>query len=300
MTIDAALCLRTFSEPDGTSHRYFSLTELAAQGLPGVARLPVVIRLLLESALRNCNGNQVLHDHVEALARWQAQAPRLGEIPFVVGRVLLQDFTGVPLLTDLAAMRSEAVRRGADPQRIQPLIPVHLVIDHSVQTVYSGEAGAVERNQQLEVQQNHERYSFLKWGTQAFDTFKVVPPGRGICHQINLEYLAHGVVEKDGVVFPDTLVGTDSHTTMVNGIGVLGWGVGGIEAEAAMLGQPLYLLMPDVVGVCLSGSLRSGVTATDAVLHITQRLRATGVVQVGGIFGRRRRLAERHRPRDHR
>ncbi|RZI60488.1 MAG: aconitate hydratase AcnA, partial [Pseudomonas sp.] len=278
MTVDTSLCLRSFSEPDGTSHQFFSLAALADQGLPTVERLPVVVRLLLESTLRNCNGNQVLTSHVEALAQWQAQAARQGEIPFVVGRVLLQDFTGVPLLTDLAAMRSEAVRRGADPRRIEPLIPVHLVIDHSVQTVYSGTEGALEQNQQLEVQQNHERYSFLKWGTQAFDTFKVVPPGRGICHQINLEYLAQGVVEKDGVMFPDTLVGTDSHTTMINGIGVLGWGVGGIEAEAAMLGQPLYLLMPDVVGVCLRGALRPGVTATDAVLHITQWLRATGVV----------------------
>jgi aconitate hydratase len=278
MSVDTSLCLRSFSEPDGTPHQYFSLAALAEQGLPEVTRLPVVIRLLLESALRNCNGHHVLPAHVEALARWQAQTARQGEIPFVVGRVLLQDFTGVPLLTDLAAMRSEAVRRGADPRRIEPLIPVHLVIDHSVQTVYSDTEGAVEQNQHLEVQQNHERYGFLKWGTQAFDTFKVVPPGRGICHQINLEYLAQGVVEKNGVIFPDTLVGTDSHTTMVNGIGVLGWGVGGIEAEAAMLGQPLYLLMPDVVGVCLSGALRPGVTATDAVLHITRWLRATGVV----------------------
>lgn len=237
MTVDTSLCLRSFSEPDGTPHQFFSLAALADQGLPTVERLPVVVRLLLESTLRNCNGNQVLTSHVEALAQWQAQAARQGEIPFVVGRVLLQDFTGVPLLTDLAAMRSEAVRRGADPRRIELLIPVHLVIDHSVQTVYSGTEGALEQNQQLEVQQNHERYSFLKWGTQAFDTFKVVPPGRGICHQINLEYLAQGVVEKDGVMFPDTLVGTDSHTTMINGIGVLGWGVGGIEAEAAMLGS---------------------------------------------------------------
>ncbi|WP_186172354.1 aconitate hydratase AcnA [Burkholderia gladioli] len=278
MTTEANPYLRSFVELDGTRHQYFSLAALAAQGLPAVTRLPVVIRLLLESALRNCDGNKVLISHVEALARWQPRAVREGEVPFVVGRVLLQDFTGVPLLTDLAAMRSEALRRGADPRSIEPLIPVHLVIDHSVQTVFSGKDGSVEKNQQMEVQQNHERYAFLKWGTQAFETFKVVPPGKGICHQINLEYLAQGVVERNGVMFPDTLVGTDSHTTMINGIGVLGWGVGGIEAEAAMLGQPLYLLLPDVVGVCLCGSLRPGITATDAVLHITRFLRSVGVV----------------------
>ncbi|RON51793.1 aconitate hydratase AcnA [Pseudomonas frederiksbergensis] len=270
--------LRSFAEANGTLHQYFSLAALPSQGLPSVDRLPVVIRLLLESALRNCNGIQVLTSHIEALARWQPQSVREGEIPFVVSRVLLQDFTGVPLLTDLAAMRSEAVRRGADPRAIEPMIPVHLVIDHSVQTVFSDSKNAVEKNQQLEVFQNQERYAFLKWGTQAFETFKVVPPGKGICHQINLEHLAQGVVEKDGVIFPETLVGTDSHTTMINGIGVLGWGVGGIEAEASMLGQPLYLLMPDVVGVCLTGSLCPGITATDVVLHITQLLRATGVV----------------------
>lgn len=278
MISDATGYLRSFTEADGTSHRYFSLPALAARDLPSVNRLPVVIRLLLESALRNCNGSQVTQAHVELLANWQPQASRVNEVPFVVGRVLLQDFTGVALLTDLAAMRSEALRRGADPSVIEPLIPVHLVVDHSVQTVFSDGEDAVEKNQALEVLQNQERYGFLKWGTQAFETFKVVPPGKGICHQINLERLATGVVEKDGVIFPDTLVGTDSHTTMINGIGILGWGVGGIEAEAAMLGQPLYLLMPDVVGVCLTGSLRPGVTATDAVLHITRFLRGTGVV----------------------
>lgn len=280
MPTDSSPYLRSFVEADGTVHHYFALAALPAQGLPAVDRLPVVIRLLLESALRNANGSQVLTSHIEALAGWQPQGLREREVPFVVGRVLLQDFTGVPLLTDLAAMRSEAVRRGADPRTIEPLIPAHLVIDHSVQTVFvdGADADAIERNQQLEVLNNRERYGFLKWGTQAFDTFKVIPPGKGICHQINLEYLAQGVIENDGVVFPDTLVGTDSHTTTINGIGVLGWGVGGIEAEAALLGQPLYLLMPDVVGVCLSGALPPGVTATDAVLHITRFLRAARVV----------------------
>lgn len=278
MVIDSSPYLRSFTEPDGSPHGYFALSALPAHGLPAVDRLPVVIRLLLESALRNLNGNQVLAGHIEALANWQPQGLREREVPFVVGRVLLQDFTGVPLLTDLAAMRSEAVRRGSNPRLIEPLIPAHLVIDHSVQTVVVDGADAIEQNQQLEVANNRERYAFLKWGTQAFDTFKVVPPGKGICHQINMEYLAQGVVEKDGVVFPDTLLGTDSHTTTINGIGVLGWGVGGIEAEAAMLGQPLYMLVPDVVGVCLTGALGPGVTATDAVLHITRVLRSAKVV----------------------
>ena len=278
LLIDPSPYLRSFAEPDGTVHQYFSLAALPSQGLPSVERLPVVIRLLLESALRNCTDNHVLNAHIQALAGWQANGVRECEIAFVVGRVLLQDFTGVPLLTDLAAMRNEALRRGADPSAIEPLIPVHLVIDHSVQTVSTQAADSVEQNQQLEIRQNQERYAFLKWGTQAFKTFKVVPPGKGICHQINLEYLAQGVITKNGVIFPDTLVGTDSHTTMINGIGILGWGVGGIEAEAAMLGQPLYLLVPDVVGVCLTGSLKKGVSATDAVLHITRFLRATGVV----------------------
>jgi len=192
----------------------------------------------------------------------------------------------VPLLTDLAAMRSEACQRGLNPNVIEPQIPVHLVVDHSVQSEVTSGADVLGQNQQRELQQNHERYAFLKWGAQAFEQFKVIPPGKGICHQINLEYLAQGVVQRDGLVFPDTLVGTDSHTTMINGIGVLGWGVGGIEAEAAMLGQPLHLLMPDVVGVRLQGTLRAGVTATDAVLHITHALRSVGVVgKLLEIFG---------------
>jgi aconitate hydratase len=270
--------LRSLQTPDGRSHQYHSLGALADAGFPGVGRLPVVIRILLESVLRNCDGVKVLPSHIDDLANWQPRAAREREIPFVVGRVLLQDFTGIPLLTDLAAMRSEAQRRGFDPGVIEPLVPVHMVVDHSVQTEFSNVPNALRKNMEVEFRRNRERYELMKWGMQAFDTFKVVPPGVGICHQINLEHLAQGVIEKDGMLFPDTLVGTDSHTTMINGIGVLGWGVGGIEAEAGMLGQPVYMLMPDVVGVELTGSLRAGVTATDAVLQVTQTLRGANVV----------------------
>ncbi|MBL8319075.1 MAG: aconitate hydratase AcnA [Burkholderiaceae bacterium] len=270
--------IRTFTTRDGREHRFFSLLAFETAGAAGVSRLPFAIRILLESVLRNCDGTKVLESHVRQLAGWQPNAPRDSEVPFVVGRVLLQDFTGIPLLTDLAAMRSQAKRRGADPKRIEPLVPVHMVVDHSVQTEYSNVPNALRKNMEVEFERNRERYEFMKWGMQAFETFKVLPPGTGICHQINLEYLAQGVIEKDGVAYPDTLVGTDSHTTMINGIGVLGWGVGGIEAEAGMLGQPIYMLMPDVVGVELRGALRAGVTATDAVLQVTETLRAAKVV----------------------
>lgn len=274
----SANSLRTFTTAHGRTHQFYSLPALQAQGYPQLNRLPVVIRILLESVVRNCDGSKVLASHVEDLAGWQAQGRREREIPFVVGRVLLQDFTGIPLLTDLAAMRSQARKRGANPKAIEPLVPVHLVVDHSVQTEFSNVPNALRQNMEVEFARNRERYELMKWGMQAFDTFKVIPPGIGICHQINLEYLAQGVIEKDAVVYPDTLVGTDSHTTMINGIGVLGWGVGGIEAEAGMLGQPIYMLMPDVVGVNLKGALRPGVTATDAVLQVTQTLRAAKVV----------------------
>ena len=270
--------IRFLNTSDGKQHRYFSLAALAESGFDNIGRLPIVIRILLESVLRNCDGTKVLESHVTDLASWKPNAQRENEIPFVVGRVLLQDFTGIPLLTDLAAMRSQAKKRNADPKAVEPLVPVHLVVDHSVQTEFSNVPNALRQNMEVEFARNRERYELMKWGMQAFDTFKVVPPGIGICHQINLEYLAQGVIEKDGVVFPDTLVGTDSHTTMINGIGVLGWGVGGIEAEAGMLGQPVYMLMPDVVGVELSGSLCAGVTATDAVLQVTETLRAAKVV----------------------
>jgi aconitate hydratase len=233
---------------------------------------------VLESVLRNCDGNKVTEAHVRQLANWKPKADRTDEIPFVVARVVLQDFTGVPLLADLAAMRGVASKMGKNPKNIEPLVPVDLVVDHSVQIDHFREKNALDLNMKLEFQRNNERYQFMKWGMQAFDTFGVVPPGFGIVHQVNLEYLARGVHHKDGVYYPDTLVGTDSHTTMINGIGVVGWGVGGIEAEAGMLGQPVYFLTPDVVGVNLTGVLREGVTATDLVLTITEMLRKEKVV----------------------
>ena len=212
------------------------------------------------------------------MANWKATAPRTEEIPFVVARIVLQDFTGVPLLVDLAAMRSAVARMGGQPQWVEPLVPVDLVVDHSIQVDYSGSPQALRLNMEMEFRRNRARYQFLKWGMQAFDQFRVIPPGVGIVHQVNLEYLAQGVLEKDGVCYPDTLVGTDSHTTMINGLGILGWGVGGIEAEAGMLGQPVYFLTPDVVGVHLTGRLREGVTATDLVLKCTEILRKAKVV----------------------
>ncbi|MGE0022055.1 MAG: aconitate hydratase [Hyphomicrobium sp.] len=264
--------------PSGASATYYSLPRLEESGVASISRLPVSLRVLLESVLRHLDGQRIGDEDVEALARWQPDAARTAEVPFVVGRVLLQDFTGVPLLVDLAAMRSAVARRGGDVGRVQPLVPVDLVIDHSVQVDYFGRDDALSLNIEMEFHRNGERYRFLKWGAQAFDGLRIVPPGFGICHQVNLEFLAHGVLEKEGVLFPDTLVGTDSHTTMINGLGVVGWGVGGIEAEAAMLGQPVYLLLPDVVGVHLHGRLREGVTATDLVLRITELLRHARVV----------------------
>lgn len=246
-------------------------------GMP-IDRLPISIRIVLESVLRNCDGKKVTEAHVRQLASWKPNASRTDEIPFVVSRVVLQDFTGVPLLADLAAMRGVASKMGKNPKNIEPLVPVDLVVDHSVQIDHFREKGALDLNMKLEFQRNNERYQFMKWGMQAFDTFGVVPPGFGIVHQVNLEYLARGVHQRDGVYYPDTLVGTDSHTTMINGIGVVGWGVGGIEAEAGMLGQPVYFLTPDVVGVNLTGVLREGVTATDLVLTITEMLRKEKVV----------------------
>ena len=257
---------------------YHSLPALEEAGVGRISRLPVSIRIVLEAVLRHCDGHKVTAEHVRELANWEADAPRTAEIPFVVARVVLQDFTGVPLLADLAAMRSVAVAQGREAKLIEPLVPVDLVVDHSVQIDHYGSKDALDLNMKLEFQRNNERYQFMKWGMQAFDTFKVVPPGIGIVHQVNLEYLARGVWHKDGIYYPDTLVGTDSHTTMINGIGVVGWGVGGIEAEAGMLGQPVYFLTPDVVGVELKGRLRGGVTATDLVLTITEMLRKEKVV----------------------
>ncbi|MDP3885552.1 aconitate hydratase [Hydrogenophaga sp.] len=272
-----ASTVKTFRSASGKSGRFYSLPALAKQ-YPGVKRLPVSLRIVLESVLRHCDGERVTTEHVAQLARWQPNAPRSDEIPFTVARVVLQDFTGVPLLADLAAMRSTAQRLGHDPKKIEPLVPVDLVVDHSVMVDYYGTKNALDLNMKLEFQRNRERYEFMKWGMQAFDTFGVVPPGFGIVHQVNLEYLARGVHLKGGLYYPDTLVGTDSHTTMINGIGVVAWGVGGIEAEAAMLGQPVYFLTPDVVGFELTGRLREGCTATDLVLTVTEILRSHKVV----------------------
>ena len=258
--------------------KFYSLAALEKAGLGKISRLPVSIRIVLEAVLRNFDGKKISEDHVKQLASWQPSAARTDEIPFVVARIVLQDFTGVPLLADLAAMRGVANKMGKNPKLIEPLVPVDLVVDHSVQIDHYASNDALRKNMELEFSRNNERYKFMKWGMQAFDTFKVVPPGIGIVHQVNLEYLARGVHQKDGVYYPDTLVGTDSHTTMINGIGVVGWGVGGIEAEAGMLGQPVYFLTPDVVGVNLTGKLREGVTATDLVLTVTEMLRKEKVV----------------------
>jgi aconitate hydratase len=261
-----------------------SLPTLEEQGLGKISRLPVSIRIVLESVLRNCDGKKVRRKDVETLANWNAKKPANEEIPFVVARIVLQDFTGVPLVVDLAAMRSAVKKLGGDPKMIEPLVPVDLVVDHSVQVDFFGSAQALRLNLDMEFKRNRERYQFLKWGQQAFKTFQLIPPGIGIVHQVNLEYLAKGVLFSQlstlnsQLFYPDTLVGTDSHTTMINGLGVVGWGVGGIEAEAGMLGQPVYFLTPEVVGVHLTGKLGEGVTATDLVLHITEMLRAQKVV----------------------
>ncbi len=261
---------------------FYRLQRLEELGIGRISKLPFSIRILLESVLRNCDGYVVTEEDVKNLANWNAARPAEVEIPFMPSRVVLQDFTGVPAVVDLAAMRDGMKSLGGDPKKINPLIPVDLVIDHSVQVDYFGTEDALERNVELEFQRNIERYEFLRWGQQAFDNFRVVPPSTGIVHQVNLEYLADVVsVRQDHlgpVAVPDTLVGTDSHTTMINGLGVLGWGVGGIEAEAGMLGQPLYMLMPEVVGFELSGKLPAGATATDLVLRVTEILRKEGVV----------------------
>ncbi len=270
--------LKEFKPASGKTGKYYSLPALGKALGVDIARLPVSIRIVLESVLRNCDGKKVTEAHVKQLANWKPNAQRIDEIPFVLARIVLQDFTGVPLLADLAAMRGVAQKMGKNPKTIEPLVPVDLVVDHSVQVDHYGSKDALDLNMKLEFKRNVERYQFMKWGMQAFDTFKVVPPGIGIVHQVNLEYLARGVHAKDGIYYPDTLVGTDSHTTMINGIGVVGWGVGGIEAEAGMLGQPVYFLTPDVVGVNLTGALRGGVTATDLVLTVTELLRKAKVV----------------------
>ena len=286
---------RTFETASGKVGTMYSLPALAKH-FPNVQRLPVSIRIVLESVLRHCDGRKVTAGHVAELANWQPNAARTHEIPLVVARVVLQDFTGVPLLADLAAMRNVAAAMGKNPKTIEPLVPVDLVVDHSVMIDHYGRKNSLDLNMKLEFKRNQERYQFMKWGMQAFDTFRVVPPGFGIVHQVNLEYLARGVhkirqktddaATKHAVYYPDSLVGTDSHTTMINGIGVVGWGVGGIEAEAAMLGQPVYFLTPDVVGFEFIGRLREGVTATDLVLTVTEILRKEKVVgQFVEFFG---------------
>ncbi|HCR28417.1 MAG TPA: aconitate hydratase AcnA [Opitutae bacterium] len=274
--------LKTFDSGSESDSYFYSLPALEEAGVGPVSKLPISIRLVLESVLRNCDGERITEDDVKTLANWNAAAPSKSEIPFVVSRIVLQDFTGVPLLVDLAAMRSAVDDLGKDASMIEPLVPVDLVVDHSVQVDKAGTAQAFKENMAIEFQRNMERYEFLKWGQQAFETFQVVPPGIGIVHQVNLEYLAKVVhqrpVDGGAIFYPDTLVGTDSHTTMINGLGIVGWGVGGIEAEAGMLGQPVYFLTPEVVGVELKGELKEGITATDLTLTITEQLRALGVV----------------------
>src|SRR6516225_9445184 len=282
MTTDPFHTLQKFDAGGGRQGLFHSLPALEQAGVGPISRLPVSIRIVLESVLRNCDGKKVTEDDVVALANWNAKKPADEEIPFVVARIVLQDFTGVPLLVDLAAMRAAVVRLRRDPNLIEPLVPVDLVVDHSVQVDFAGIPEALTLNLEMEFKRNRERYEFLKWGQQAFKTFGVVPPGIGIVHQVNLEYLAKGVLsaktDRGEIFYPDTLVGTDSHTTMINGLGIVGWGVGGIEAEAGMLGQPVYFLTPEVVGVHMSGRLKEGVTATDLALHVTQLLRAKKVV----------------------
>lgn len=280
---DAFKTLKDFKISDTKKGKFFSLPALEKNLGINLSRLPISIRIVLESVLRNCDGKKITAEHVNNLANWNATASRTDEIPFVVARVVLQDFTGVPLLADLAAMRNVAAKMGKNPKGIEPLVPVDLVVDHSVDITHFREKKALDLNMKLEFSRNNERYQFMKWGMQAFDTFGVVPPGFGIVHQVNLEYLARGIhkaqdTKKNEIYYPDSLVGTDSHTTMINGIGVVGWGVGGIEAEAGMLGQPVYFLTPDVVGVNLTNALREGCTATDLVLTITELLRKAKVV----------------------
>src|SRR5204862_4724438 len=283
---DEFKALQKFDAGNGREGFLFSLPGLEEQSVGKISRLPISIRIVLESVLRNCDGKKVNRKDVENLANWDAKKPANQEIPFVVARIVLQDFTGVPLVVDLAAMRSAVKRLGGDPKIIEPLVPVDLVVDHSVQVDFFGSAEALRLNLEMEFRRNRERYQFLKWGQQAFKTFQLIPPGIGIVHQVNLEYLAKGVLsqksevggQRSEIFYPDTLVGTDSHTTMINALGVVGWGVGGIEAEAGMLGPPVYSLTPEVVGVDMTGALREGVTATDLALHITQMLRAQKVV----------------------
>ena len=278
MKSDPFQVLQKLNLTGGRSAEFHSLPQLEKRGVGPVSRLPFSIRILLESVLRNQNGQSVREENVAQLANWNPQSERTDEVPFTVARILLQDFTGVPLLVDLAAMRSAVARLGGSAAIVEPMVPVDLIVDHSVQVDYFARPDAFRLNLEMEFVRNRSRYKFLKWGMREFRRFNVIPPGIGICHQVNLECLAKVIQERDGVLFPDTLVGTDSHTTMINGLGVLGWGVGGIEAEAGMLGQPIYFLAPDVVGVRMTGRLKEGATATDLVLRVTEMLRRARVV----------------------
>src|SRR3954468_977156 len=278
MATDTFKTLRDFTPVPGQPGRYHSLAALEEAGFGKISRLPRSIRVVLEALVRHCDGKLVTEEHVKHLAAWQANGKRTIEIPFIVVRIVLQDLIGFGTLNDLSAMRAAADRLGVSPSRIEPLVPVDVVVDHSVEIDVYNTPDAVQRNQQIEFKRNAERYSFVKWAQGAFKTVRVVPPGNGIIHQINMEYLSRGVWEKDGVWFPDTVFGTDSHTTMVNGIGVVAWGVGGIEAEAGMLGQPNAFLTPDVVGCHMTGKLREGVTATDLALTVTELMRKAKVV----------------------
>ena len=261
------------------TYQYHSLAELEKTGVGNIQHLPFCIKILLEQNLRKLDGFKVTEQDIENLSNWEKTSTQTTEIPFFPSRIVLQDFTGVPSLVDLASLRSSMLKLGANPNLINPQVPVDLIIDHSVQVDFAGTSDSMEKNMALEFERNQERYQFLKWGEKAFKNFRVYPPGAGIIHQINLEHLAQCVLEKDGICYPDTLVGTDSHTTMINGIGVLGWGVGGIEAESAMLGQPIYIKIPEVIGFKISGTLQAGVTSTDLVLRITEILRKKGVVE---------------------
>ena len=269
---------RSELQSSGGSGVLYHIQKLEQDGVAEVSRLPYSIKILLEAALRQCDGFEITREDVERIARWSPETAGKEEIPFKPARVVMQDFTGVPAVVDLAVMRDAVADLGGDPEKVNPLIPVDLVIDHSVQVDYYGIREALAMNAAREFERNRERYEFLRWGQESFDNFRVVPPATGIVHQVNLEYLAQVVQEQDGAFYPDSLVGTDSHTTMINGLGVLGWGVGGIEAEAVMLGQPIYMLLPEVVGVKLTGALPTGTTATDLVLTVVQMLRAHGVV----------------------
>src|SRR5437868_2858529 len=288
-SLDSFRCCKPLKVGSKT-YAYYSLPIAEKNGLKSISRLPFSMKVLLENLLRNEDGRSITKEDIQAVAQWLKTKTSEREIAFRPARVLMQDFTGVPAVVDLAAMRDAMKMLGGDPQKINPLVPVDLVCDHSVSVTVFGTSNAVKKNVEEEYRQNRERYEFLKWSQKSFDNFRVVPPGTGICHQVNLEYLSQTVWSKkdkvkiDGksmvmdVAYPDTLVGTDSHTTMVNGLAVLGWGVGGIEAEAAMLGQPYSMVLPEVIGVKLTGKLREGVTATDLVLTVTQMLRKRGVV----------------------